>query len=129
MVAALGGPVDFVERATAHLPRAALQLPVRASRSGWVDHMATRDIGLLIVLLGGGRRHSADRVDPRVGFSQFVPIGQRVETGDLLALVHAADASSGAAAAAALQGLIGIAEQAPTMAPVLVSRLRSGGPA
>ena len=127
MVAALGGPVDLVERATAHLPRAALQLPVRAARSGWVDRMATRDIGLLIVALGGGRRHSADRVDPRVGFSQFVQIGQRVEAGELLALVHAADTNSGAAAAAVLPGLIGIAEQAPTAGPVLVSRLRCAG--
>lgn len=123
MVAALGGPVDFVERADAYLPVAPVQGQVLAARSGWVTGMATRDIGLLVVELGGGRRQASDVVDHRVGLSEVVAIGQRVEAGDLLAVVHAADAASAAAACARLQGLIDIGDAAPQAAPVLVSRI------
>ena len=72
-------------------PLAAVQLPVAAPRSGWVTGMATRAIGLGVVELGGGRRQATDTIDPRVGFTQFAQIGQQVQAGDVVAVVHAAD--------------------------------------
>ncbi|WP_293603306.1 hypothetical protein [Polaromonas sp. UBA4122] len=94
-----------------------------ASHSGWVGAMATRDIGLLIIELGGGRRRASDTVDPRVGFTQFVQVGQRVEAGDLLAVVHAADANAAENASQALLPLIQLADQAPAGTPVFVTRI------
>lgn len=123
MVAALGGPNDFVERAGAHLPVAPVQRPVRADRAGWVRGMATREIGLLVVELGGGRRQASDAVDHRVGLADVVALGCRVEVGDPLAVVHAADEASAAAACARLAQLIDIADAAPPAAPVLIERL------
>jgi hypothetical protein len=58
MVAALGGPTDFVERCSHYLPSAPVQMEILAPHSGWVAGMATRDIGLLIIELGGGRRQA-----------------------------------------------------------------------
>jgi thymidine phosphorylase len=121
MVAELGGPADFVERINDYLPGAPVQRPVIAPRSGWISGMATRDIGLLIIELGGGRRRAGDAVDPRVGFTQFAHIGQRVEKGDLLAVAHAADADAAENAAQALIPLIQIAELAPALTPALIS--------
>lgn len=123
MVAALGGPADFVERARHYLPAAPVQIKVIAPRSGWIGAMATRDIGLLIIELGGGRRRASDTVDPRVGFTQFVQVGQRVGAGDLLAVVHAADANAAESASQALLPLIQLADQAPASTPVLVTRI------
>jgi thymidine phosphorylase len=94
MLAALGGPTDFVERPQHYLPSAPIQLPVTAKRSGFVTRMTTRDIGLAVVELGGGRRKATDTIDHRVGFSQFAQIGQQVQTGDVLAVVHAADVAA-----------------------------------
>jgi thymidine phosphorylase len=125
MVAALGGPIDFVERADAYLPIAPVQRPVLATRSGYVHGMATREIGLLVVELGGGRRQANDAVDHRVGLSDVIALGRRVEVGDSLALVHAADEASAAAASARLAGLIEIGEIAPVVAPVLINRVTS----
>jgi len=123
MVAALGGPIDFVERADAYLPIAPVQRPVLAARSGYVGGMATREIGLLVVELGGGRRQASDAVDHRVGLSEVIALGRRVEVGEPLAVVHAADEASAAEACARLAGLIEIGEVAPLAAPVLIERM------
>jgi thymidine phosphorylase len=123
MVAALGGPSDFVERADTHLPAAPVQLAVRATRRGWLHSMATREIGLLVVELGGGRRRASDAVDPRVGLSDIASIGQRVEAGALLATVHAADPASAEAAGKRLLQLIDVSDTESPITPVLIDRL------
>ncbi|HWH82773.1 MAG TPA: thymidine phosphorylase, partial [Burkholderiaceae bacterium] len=46
MVAALGGPADFVERPQHYLAAAPVQRALRAPRAGWVAAHATREIGL-----------------------------------------------------------------------------------
>jgi thymidine phosphorylase len=124
MVAALGGPSDFVQRASHYLPSAPVQLAVTAPHSGWISAMATRDIGLLVIELGGGRRQASDRVDARVGFTHFAALGQQVQTGERLATVHAADLAAAQMASSRLQSLISISEQAPgPLQPVLLQRL------
>lgn len=123
MVAALGGPADFVERASHYLPAAPLQLSVVAAREGWIGAMATRDIGLLIIELGGGRRQASDVVDPRVGFTQFAQVGQWVQAGDLLAVVHAATENAAEAASQGLLRSIQVADEAPATNPVLITRI------
>ena len=125
LVAALGGPVDFVERAEAYLTAAPAQRAVRASRAGWVGAMATREIGLVVVELGGGRRQAADTIDHRVGLSDVAGLGRRVELGDVLALVHAADETAAATACARLASLIGIADAAPALRPVMIERIEA----
>ena len=120
MVAALGGPADFVERPTHYLASAPVTLAVPAPRSGFVTGMATRDIGLAVVELGGGRRLASDNVDPRVGFTDFAQIGQAVQAGEPLAMVHAADTASAERARQSLLTLIHIGDAPPVLAPVLV---------
>ena len=123
MVAALGGPADFCERTAHHLPSAPVQREVPALNAGWVHSQATRDIGLAVVELGGGRCKASDRIDHRVGFSDVVSLGQRIERGQPLARVHAADEASAAAAVARLQECIRIGDAAPPPAPLLIARL------
>jgi thymidine phosphorylase len=62
-------------------------------------------------------------VDARVGFTQFIQIGQRVQAGDRLAVVHAADASAAQAARLKLPTLIQLADQQPGLGPVLLASL------
>ncbi|HPO18453.1 MAG TPA: thymidine phosphorylase [Rubrivivax sp.] len=129
MVAALGGPADFCERSATYLPGAPVQRDVPAPHAGWVQAKATRDIGLVVVELGGGRRSAQGRIDHRVGLSQVVSLGQRIERGQPLARVHAADEASCAAAVARLRQCIRIGGAAPAAeqgaAPLLIARLSS----
>ena len=121
MVAALGGPVDFCERAAQHLVAAPVVQPVPAPRGGWVQGMATRAIGLAVVELGGGRRQASDAVDHRVGYAQLVGTGQRVEAGEPLALVHAASRAAADAAGARLASLVRLGDAPPARTPVLIA--------
>lgn len=123
MVTALGGPADFCERPGHYLPPAPVQLPVLATRGGFVSGMATRDIGLAVVELGGGRRQASDTIDAGVGFSQFAQLGQAVQAGEVLAVVHAADASAAERARQTLLAKVHIRDQAPDLAPVLMKRI------
>ena len=120
MVHALGGPVDFCERPDSYLAHAPVQRPVLAPRAGWVRAMATRDIGLLVIALGGGRHLVSDEVDMRVGFSQVAQLGQRVERGQLLALVHAANEAAAEAAQHQLLACMEIGEVPLATAPALM---------
>jgi len=89
MVAALGGPLDFVERAESHLREAPVVKAVEAREEGTLVEMETRELGLAVVELGGGRRRAEDRIDYAVGLSGFLPVGAAVEVGQALCLVHA----------------------------------------
>ena len=89
MVAALGGPTDFVERSEKYLAAAPVERAVTAIEDGFVTGIATRELGLAVVALGGGRRSPDDSIDPAVGLSRILPIGAQVRAGDVLALVHA----------------------------------------
>lgn len=128
MLAALGGPTDFATRPGYYLPAAPVQRVLPAPRSGWISGMATRDIGLAVVELGGGRRKASDSINPSVGFSQFAQIGQPVQQGEPLAIIHAADAASAERAQHALLALIQISDSAPTLSPVMVRRIGSPHP-
>ncbi len=123
MVAALGGPADFCERAAQHLPAAPIQRTVPAPRAGWVLSKATRDIGLAVVELGGGRRRASDRIDHRVGLSDVVSIGRQVAAGDALAIVHAASDDTALAAVATLQRCIHLGDAPPAPLPLLIARI------
>ncbi|WP_429226665.1 thymidine phosphorylase, partial [Aeromonas veronii] len=63
MVTGLGGPADFMERYDAYLPKAAIVRPVFAANSGFVTAMDTRELGLAVVAMGGGRRAAGDKLD------------------------------------------------------------------
>lgn len=90
MVAALGGPTDFVEAFERYLPGSRTTLPVLATRAGRLAAWDTRALGLAVVELGGGRTAAGQGVDHSVGLSDIARTGQVVRAKDVLAVVHAA---------------------------------------
>jgi thymidine phosphorylase len=124
MVHALGGPVDFIEHCTGYLPQAPVLLAVQAPRSGWIYSMQTRQLGLALHDLGAGRRFNNDSINPSTGFSQIRKVGASVQSGDPLALIHAADESSARRAADALLQCTQISDEPPQDSPVLVEHLK-----
>ncbi|RUM26735.1 thymidine phosphorylase [Rhizobium vallis] len=119
MVSMLGGPADLLENPDKYLAKAPVEKPVPAPRSGWLAACDARGIGVSVIDLGGGRRHPADRIDHRVGFSELLPLGSRVNAGDPIALVHAADEAAAERAVAALAAHYLIAEDKPQLTPVI----------
>ncbi len=88
MVEALGGPSDFVDNYDEYLPKASIIKPIYAPQDGVVSSMDTRAIGMSVVAMRGGRRKASDEIDYAVGFSDFVSIGDEVDSNKPLAVAH-----------------------------------------
>ncbi|RKQ93802.1 thymidine phosphorylase [Solirubrobacter pauli] len=121
MVAALGGPADFVENPT--LPSASVTRPVAPQRPGYVTSVDTRAVGLVVTGLGGNRRREDDQIDYGVGLSRIAPIGAEVGPDRPLAIVHARGDSSAAEAATALLKAVRTSDEPPAERPVLLGRV------
>ena len=91
MVAALGGPNDFIERSNEYLPVASNILDFPSPRSGYLKAVNGRILGLTVIELGGGRKKADDILNLSVGLDQFVRIGDKVEHGDPLLRIHASN--------------------------------------
>jgi thymidine phosphorylase len=119
MVAALGGPTDFLANHQKHLAAAPIVRAVHADHDGFISAIRTRELGLAVIELGGGRRVASDRIDHRVGLSGLLGKGARVERSTPLCLVHAADEAGYAKAAAMVKSAYAIGEQPAASATVL----------
>lgn len=119
MVAALGGPVDFVERWPDRLPAAPVVREVAAEREGFVATIDGEALGLAVVDLGGGRHREGERINPSVGLAEIAGIGEHVSPELPLALVHAATETDADAAEAAVRAAFTLTE-APVDDPPLI---------
>jgi len=119
MIAALGGPKDFVENPWGSMHKAAVIMEVKASQHGYLAQMNTRDIGMSVVSLGGGRTAPGQKVDHTVGFDRILPLGVQVNNGEVIARVHARDENSALLAAKQFNQAITYAEEAPELPPVI----------
>jgi len=88
IVAGQGGDISQIEKPE-KLPRAKYFREVYASQKGVIASCDVRELGLAIVELGGGRRRATDKVNHAVGLSKLRRVGDRINEGDLLALIHA----------------------------------------
>jgi thymidine phosphorylase len=89
MVTALGGPSDFVEKMDSHLTLAPKVVDITAPTAGYVEAIDTRQVGISVVELGGGRRKASDEIDHSVGLNNLAGIGDKVEQGQPIARVYA----------------------------------------
>ncbi|WP_417743561.1 thymidine phosphorylase [Salipiger sp.] len=112
MVHGLGGPVEFVETWGRFLPEATVIREVPAPEAGHVAQIDGEALGLAVVRLGGGRTVETDMIDPAVGLSDVVRLGERVERGAPLARVHAAREDQADAAARVVQAAITLGDAA-----------------
>lgn len=122
MVRDLGGPADILEKD--HLPTAPVVRPIATERDGVVAAVEARAIGVAIVALGGGRTRPEDGVDHAVGLTEIAAIGEAVgPKGRPLALLHARDEASAAAAEAAIRAAMAVADAAPAQPALVAERI------
>ncbi|MCX4349986.1 MAG: thymidine phosphorylase, partial [Alphaproteobacteria bacterium] len=102
------------------LAKAAIIRPVYAQHAGYVNAMQTRDIGLSLIKLKGGRTRSDQPLDYATGFTEFCQIGDYLDSNKPVAIIHAQNESDFEQAAADLQAAISLNETKPTTtAPVI----------
>jgi len=123
MVSALGGPADFLENSEKHLQAAPVIRAVHADRSGIVQSIATRDVGVAVVALGGGRTRPQDPIDHAVGLTELAGIGEAVDASRPLAMVHARSEDAAEAAARAVRAAYTIGEKPAGSGPSILERI------
>ena len=105
MIAAQGGDPSVCDDVT-RLPRAKVIRPVSCGVAGWVTKMDTMALGLAAQAMGAGRLTAEDKLDYSVGFVLQVRIGDRVEAGTPLCVLHAKSEEDADRAEAAVRAAI-----------------------
>ncbi|SDW55660.1 pyrimidine-nucleoside phosphorylase [Marininema mesophilum] len=76
-----------------HLTQADHLIEVTAPSSGTVATLEAEEIGICAMMLGAGRETKDDEIDYAVGIVLKKKVGDRVEEGEVLAVLHANDQS------------------------------------
>lgn len=123
MVADLGGPRDLIDDPHRHLKAAPIICAVHAKKDGIVQAITTRDIGVAVVALGGGRTRPQDAIDHAVGFTALAGIGTSVDQEQPLGFVHAQTEAAAEAAARALQEAYTIGDRRSQTSGTVLERI------
>ncbi|HOA64357.1 MAG TPA: thymidine phosphorylase [Coprothermobacter proteolyticus] len=87
MIEAQSGDPKVVEDYSL-LPMAKNVHELRAQQSGYLAFVDTKEVGMAVVELGGGRKKKEDNIDHGVGIKFLVEGGSKVDAGDIVALVY-----------------------------------------
>ena len=118
MVEAQGGDPSVVDDPWAVLPKAPVQVEVKA-REGFLAAVDAEGLGRVAVGLGAGRTHKGEAVDPAVGFEFYPKVGDRIDADRALALVHAREEAGAQRAAQLILEAISIADSPVTGPPLI----------
>ena len=92
-IAEQGGDVSYIENPE-KLPTACRMVEVKAQKSGKIYKMDTANIGRSAMLLGAGREKKSDEIDMAVGLVMCCELGDKVQAGDTLCVMHINDATN-----------------------------------
>ncbi|MBY5934169.1 thymidine phosphorylase [Tateyamaria omphalii] len=123
MIAAKGGPMQFVENWPRFLPEATVIREIAAQGSGYITAINGEALGLAVVDLGGGRKVESDVINPAVGMSDVVRLGAKVSKGQPLCVIHAARFADADRAEAAVRAAIRVGAQPPTLPELIAERI------
>jgi thymidine phosphorylase len=123
MVAAQGGPADFVDRWPDRLPSAPVMREIPALQDGFITQIDGQALGHAVVHLGGGRLREGDRVNPSVGLSDLAGLGEEIGAGVPLGMVHAATEDQAEVAIRAVQAAYQIGTVALDDPPLVLKRI------
>ncbi len=117
LVAAQGGDLS------APLATAAHTHVVEAPRDGYLQRMDCKAVGVAVWRLGAGRARQEDAISFGAGALVEAKVGDRVEAGEPLLVLHADDAARFAGALAALEGAIDVGDEHVAPRPLIADRI------
>jgi thymidine phosphorylase len=78
---------------------------------------------MVVVSLGGGRRRASDAIDYSVGLTHMAQLGQKVDTQQPLAMIHANSEEAWQQAAEEVRTAVVLSDTAPESTPVVYRRI------
>ena len=118
LIEAQGGDAGVVDD-LGRLPSAKIREPINAPRAGFVARLSARAVGEASMRIGAGRARVDSTIDPSAGVVLFKKVGDRVEAGEPLCEVHAAELDLARSVARELKAAFAIGDE-PTTAPDLI---------
>ena len=94
MVSELGGANDFFEKPKNYLTPSNIQKNICCKKSGYVKKINTKNLGNILILLGGGRQKVDDDIDFSVGMKLLIELGTYVEKNQPICTLYARDQES-----------------------------------
>jgi thymidine phosphorylase len=127
MVSALGGPSDLMEKPSKHFAKAPFESTVPSVSEGTITGVDTRALGVAVVALGGGRMRAADAIDPAVGLQNLRALGDSVQVGQSLGVVHARTEAGLHSAVAVVQAAYSVGVGGVSVKPMIAERIEGVG--
>lgn len=120
MVVAQGGDPRFIDDPDA-LPQPTYCCEVYAPVSGYIHDVDAREIGKIVLQLGGGRTSVSDTIDFSAGVDRMVQHGEYVEKGGVLMRLCAHDSARLDAVRLSAQAAVRIEEAKPEQSPLVLT--------
>ncbi len=109
------------------LPAAPVVVTVESDHAGSFPPLPPRQLGELVVAMGGGRRVASDHVDPAVGVEILPRVGDAVSKGDVVARIHARDEPQSRKVGFELGGILaGAWQRNEQPLPLIIERIDAG---
>ena len=105
------------------LPKSKLEIPIYAETNGRVIGIDTRNIGLAVLELGGGRKLVTDSIDYSVGFTHLAGLNMSVDSDNPIAIIHANDRNSAERATKLIQSSYQIGKSFADEYPVVLTKV------
>jgi len=128
MLAAQGAELEAFGRKLELDHTAPIIVELKAQRAGWVTRCDARVIGEIIRDLGGGRTTKESVINYDAGVDRLVKPGEAVQSGALLARVHAAESTAAVAALRRLKSAFVISNRRPRPAALVGATIASRVP-
>lgn len=129
MVHAMGGAADFVEKADNYLPQAKVKREVFAAHNGVVRAVDTKEVGMAVLRMGGGRAAPSDAIDHSVGLTHLAGVGDAVDASRPLAVIHASSEEKAERAANELRAAYTLSAESATVTKSAIIHHRLAGEA
>ena len=123
MIIAQGGDGSVCDHPENVLPPATAQEEISVTRDGFVTDVDADAVGRAVVVLGGGRTKSADKIDHAVGISDLIQPGEQVTKGQTLFRLHSNQPERAQQAKDLLRQAITLREDSPEIPSVLIERI------
>jgi pyrimidine-nucleoside phosphorylase len=126
MVAAQGGDVEAIENLERY-PLSRHTIEVGTIEEGYVAEIDSLELGLTSITLGAGRAVMNDAIDPKAGIILKKKVGDRVDSGDALAVFHTDREPVLEGARDRIRAAFKIQTAPPRQKPLILSYIEKGG--
>lgn len=126
MIRAQGGDDSVCDHPEV-LAQAPIVRALPAERNGYIAHMDTARLGYASQELGAGRKQKTDVIDPRVGFIMHCRVGDRLEEGQPICTLYAAEEAALARAEQMIREAVEISDRPREKEKLLYALVTSAG--